>query len=378
MKGSIKKDSKSGKYYFVVDVGKDPVTGKRIQKRKRGFTEKKDAEIALAKMIFEFENEMRFRQSEASSFDKYMKDWFIERKGLVERTTLNNNLAFYKYYIYPALGKLKFDDITPQILQNFANDLYQRGSLATGTIHKIFDIIKVALNKAVKMKIIKENPSRYVDLPKLRKKEIKVWELEQINQFIQEIKAIRNDDQFFTAYLLAISCGMRQGEILGLRWNDINFSKKLIFIRQTLSHDAKEFKPGAKTNAGVRTINITQSLCDQLLFTKEKILKDKQKLGNKYQDYDLVVCNKKGSPLHPSNLLKTFKDDTRKVGLPVISFHELRHSHATMLIQQDISPKLIQERLGHSRIGITLDTYSHVLPSMQREVADKLDKMIVI
>ncbi|PLS04004.1 site-specific integrase [Neobacillus cucumis] len=378
MKGSIKKDNKTGKYYFVVDVGKD-TTGKRIQKKRRGFESKQDAELGLAKFLSEFNKEGNISKIDPDiSFGEYMEGWFIERRNLIERTTLNNQVAFYKCYIASFLGSKKLGELSPIILQNFANDLFKSKNLAAGTIHKIFDVLKVSLRKAVKLKIINENPCMHVELPKIRRKEMQVWNLQQVNKFLSEVKIIRNSDQFFTAYLLAITTGMRQGEILGLRWKDIDFDKKLIFVKQILTHDGKELKSGTKTVAGTRTISISENVCVQLLKAKEKVENDKQLLGHKYIDNDLVVCTKKGSVIQPSNLLKTFKKDTEKIGLPLLRFHDLRHTHATMLIEQDINPKIIQERLGHSRIGVTLDIYSHVLPSMQQHVADKLDEMVII
>jgi integrase len=377
VKGSIKKDNKTGNFYFVVDIGKD-ATGKRIQKKKRGFESKQAAELGLAKFLSEHDFGLDKKLDSDMIFSKYMEGWFIERENLIERTTLNNQLAFYRCYISPNLGRYKISQLSPIILQNFANNLFTSKKLAAGTIHKIFDVLKVSISKAVKIQLIKENPCKFVDLPKIRRKEMQVWNLQQVNKFLTEVNNIRNSDQFFTAYLLAITTGMRQGEILGLRWKDIDFEKKLIFVKQILTHDGKELKNGTKTISGTRTISISVNVCVHLKKTKEKVERDKHLLGGKYIDNDLVVCTKKGSVIQPSNLLKTFKKDTENIGLPKLRFHDLRHTHATMLIEQDINPKIIQERLGHSRIGITLDIYSHVLPSMQQQVAEKLDKMVKI
>ncbi|WP_286231335.1 tyrosine-type recombinase/integrase [Neobacillus mesonae] len=377
MKGSIKKDKKTGKYYFVVDIGKD-ATGKRLQKKKRGFESKQDAELGLAKLLSELNLDEGNLSNSEIALNKYMENWFVERENVIERTTLNNQFAFYRCYISPNLGKNKLSQLSPIMLQSFANDLFKTNKLSAGTIHKIFDVLKVSLNKAVKMKVIKENPCYLVDLPKIRRKEMQVWNLQQVNEFLNSIKETRGYDQFFIAYILAILTGMRQGEILGLRWKDIDFDKKLIFVKQVLTHDGKELKNGTKTMSGTRIISISDNVCNQLKKLKYKISEDKKKLDKKYLDNDLVVCTKKGTPIQPSNLLKTFKKDTNNIGLPIIRFHDLRHTHATMLIEKDINPKIIQERLGHARIGITLDIYSHVLPSMQQQVAEKLDEMVSI
>ncbi|MEH7417384.1 tyrosine-type recombinase/integrase [Neobacillus drentensis] len=374
MKGSIKKDKKTGKYYFVVDIGKD-ANGKRKQKMKRGFLTKAEAEKALTKVLNEV-NEGTFFDPQKVTVSEYFQMWFKERKSSVERTTYNNQLAFYDIYIAPRMAKLKMDEITPIFLQNYVNDLLEFTTLKPSTIHKLIDVLKVAFKKAVKLKIIKENPAYLVDLPKIKKTEMNVWDIDEVNFFLGQVSNVKRPSQYITAYLLAIFTGMRQGEILGLRWRDIDFENKIIYIRQTLSHDGKELRNAAKTKSSLRSITIPEALIQQLKKERKKCNENKLKHSKVYEDNDLVICTKLGRPVQPSNLIRGFKKDVKKVELPVIRFHDLRHTHATMLISQNINPKIISERLGHARIGITLDIYSHVLPSMQQEVATKLDEMV--
>ena len=375
MKGSIKKNPQTGKWEIVVDIGKDQFTGKRKQKKKRGFNTKKEADKALTKILNEI-NEGIYSEPTNMTVNQYMEIWFKERKLTVERTTYQNNVAFFRIYISPQIGSLKMIEVTPFVLQQFVNELVEKTNLASSTIHKIFDVLKVSFAKAVKLKIIKENPIVLVDLPKIKKSEMKVWDINQVNFFLENVSNIKRPSKYITAYLLALLTGMRQGEILGLRWRDIDFQTKQIFITQTLSHDGKELRNSTKTRAGNRAIHIPNVLINCLKIERKKFLENKFKYGNEFEDNDLVVCTKNGKPVKPTNLSSAFKKDVKKVGLPIIRFHDLRHTHATMLIQQNINPKVIQERLGHSRIGITLDIYSHVLPSMQQEVAMKLDKIV--
>lgn len=375
MKGSVRKNLQTGKWDIVVDIGKDPGTGKRKQKKKRGFNTKQEAAKALTKILNEI-NEGTYFQPTNMTVNQFMEIWFNERKLSVERTTYQNNLAFFKIYISPQIGSLKMFEVTPLILQQFVSALVRKTNLASSTIHKIFDVLKVSFTRGVKLKIIKENPVVLVDLPKVKKAEMKVWDTNQVNFFLENVTNIKRPSKYITAYLLAILTGMRQGEILGLRWMDIDFHTKQIFISQTLSHDGKELRNSTKTRAAKRAIHIPNVLINHLKIERKKFLEDKLKYGNEFEDNDLVVCTKIGKPVQSTNLLRAFKNDSKKVGLPIIRFHDLRHTHATMLIQQNINPKVIQERLGHSSIGITLDIYSHVLPSMQQEVAEKLDEML--
>jgi integrase len=168
---------------------------------------------------------------------------------------------------------------------------------------------------------------------------------------------------------------MRKGEITGLRWKDIDFEQKIIYIRQIYDINAKQFKVGAKTSAGVRSIHIPDVLIEQLKKERIVVVGHKLKQGTNYNDYDLVVCTRYGNPIDSTTLSKRLKAQAIKLGLPTIRFHDLRHTHVTMLIKQNVNVKVISERVGHTSIQITLDKYSHVLPSMQKHVADELDNL---
>nr|WP_053348840.1 site-specific integrase [Peribacillus butanolivorans] len=199
-----------------------------------------------------------------------------------------------------------------------------------------------------------------------------VWDEEEVNRFLKVAK----EDPVYIVFYLALTTGMRQGEILGLRWKDINLEKGLLNIKQTLSHDGKTFLSGAKTKSSLRTINLSLSSIKVLITRKLTVSKEKLSLGPIYQDFDLVACTQHGTPLNPVNIRRTFKRMIKMADVPEIRFHDLRHTHATLLLSNGVHVKVISERLGHSNIKVTLDTYSHVLPSMQEEVARKLDEII--
>lgn len=199
-----------------------------------------------------------------------------------------------------------------------------------------------------------------------------VWDEEEVNRFLKVAK----EDPVYIVFYLALTTGMRQGEILGLPWKDINLEKGLLNIKQTLSHDGKTFLSGAKTKSSLRTINLSLSSIKVLITRKLTVSKEKLSLGPIYQDFDLVACTQHGTPLNPVNIRRTFKRMIKMADVPEIRFHDLRHTHATLLLSNGVHVKVISERLGHSNKKVTLDTYSHVLPSMQEEVARKLDEII--
>lgn len=358
----------------MFDAGKNPLTGKRKQILRRGFESKQDANNEMIRLKAEIlENE--FLDLTHMTYGKFMEEWLQERKSRLQASTFETHSIFYKNVIEPRLGLLKLQQITPMQIQKFVYDLVNDTSYSGHTIHLIFRIVSASLKKAKILKLIKDNPSIGITLPKIKRKEINVWSLDQINFFISEAKKIKRLTRCYIGFLMSIYTGMRQGEILGIRWKDIDFESQTIFVRQTLTQNA-EIKAGAKNEASVRSIHIPSKLVDELRTHSKQILEEKLLLGSSYRDLNLVICTKGGNPMIPRNFRKEFYNLTEKIGLPKIRFHDLRHTHATILIQQNVNVKLISERLGHADIETTLNTYSHVLPDMQKSVSDKLDIII--
>ncbi|MBZ5753033.1 site-specific integrase [Metabacillus rhizolycopersici] len=374
MKGSITKNKRTGKWDFVFDGGTDPLTGKRKQIKRRGFESKRHAMDEMTKIKAEIlENE--FLDLTQISYSKYMEEWFQERKSRLQKSTFETHSIFYRNVIKPKLGHLKLQQIAPMQIQKFINDLVNDTSYSEHTVHLIFRIVSSSLKKAKVLKLIKDNPTEGITLPKVKRKEISVWSLEQVNFFIKEAKKIKRLTRCHIGFLIAIYTGMRQGEILGLRWKDIDFEQHTIFVRQTLTQNA-EIKAGAKNEASIRSIHIPDKLVNELKIYRKQVVQEKLVHGQSYNDNDLVVCTRAGKPMIPRNFRKEFYNLIEKIDLPKIRFHDLRHTHATILIQQNVNVKLISERLGHADIETTLNTYSHVLPDMQKSVSDKLDKII--
>ena len=161
---------------------------------------------------------------------------------------------------------------------------------------------------------------------------------------------------------------MRQGELLGLRWKDVSLDKGLLSIKQTLSHEGKSFINGAKTKASLRTVNLSEMTLKVLKTQKSIHLKEKPRLGLAYEDFDLVACTQHGTSFNPANVRRTFNRLIKVTDVPKISFHYLRHNHPILLLSKGINVKVISKRLGHSNTKVTLDTYSHVPPTLQGEV----------
>lgn len=196
---------------------------------------------------------------------------------------------------------------------------------------------------------------------------------EQVNILLEDIK----DTPLFIPVLLAVTCGMRRGEILALKWANIDFDKKTIYISNSLIEtDGEIIMQDPKTETSRRTIYMPDVVIKALKEHKKKQAQNKLMLGQNYNDDDFVCCWDNGQPFRPDFITHAFTKVLKKLNLPHVRFHDLRHTHVTLLLQQDVHPKIVQERLGHSSISMTLDTYSHVLPNMQQEAANRIDELI--
>ncbi|MFD5259431.1 tyrosine-type recombinase/integrase [Bacillus wiedmannii] len=372
--GTVSKNKDTGKWDFVFNIAKDSITGERRQIRRRGFRTKREAYDTLLKLKAEMLTGEHTGLSKLS-YAAYVDEWMKERTFHLQETTYEIQKMYLENVIKPRIGRFQLGEIEPIHMQKLVNDLVIDVGYSPATVHIIFRIVSASLKKAKVLKLIDENPTIGITLPKLRKtSNINVWTLQEVNYFIDESKKIKRLTRCYISFVMAVLTGMRQGEIMGLRWKDIDFENNVIYVRQTLTQTAR-IKEGAKNNASIRNVHIPIKLVEELKLHQKRIIEEKKYYQRDYNDHDLIICTRDGRPIIPRNCRKEFYHLTKKLGLPKIRFHDLRHTHATMLIQQNVNVKLISERLGHTDIQTTLNTYSHVLPNMQREVADKLDEM---
>lgn len=257
-------------------------------------------------------------------------------------------------------------EIQNSLNQNLHPLFKEKGSLSDENIRKVHTIINDSLNKALKWEIISKNPVAVVDSPKVSKKEIQFWDESEIKEFLKASK----DSRYYCVFLLALTTGMRQGEILGLRWRNVDETNRTLSIVQTLSHDGKSLNAGAKTSAGNRKISIDKETLNQIVKLKDQYKQEAEYGSGIYKDHGLVISTSVGTPLSPRNLLRSFDSIIKKGNLKKIRFHDLRHTHASLLLKQGVNPKIVSERLGHANIRITLDKYSHLLPNLQKETVD--------
>lgn len=370
MAGKTFKKTETG-WYFVLTHGFKE-NGTPQQYKRRGFRTKQDAQKALS----ELEHSLMmgtFVKATKLTYKEYLIEQYLEDKlTKVKRRTLETYTWLIEKHVIPHIGHFEISKLTPMAIQQLYNRLTKEKRITGENIQKIHTLINDSLKKAERWSLISKNPAALVDRPLAIKSEITVWDLQQVKLFLKEAEGVSRYCIFFD---IALTSGMRKGEILGLRKKDIDWNNNCIRITQTLSNDGKEIMPYTKTKAGSRSIDLPKETMKQLKKHCEMVNTEKESTSN-YHDHDLVICNEFGKPANSNNIRRIFRAIAKRAELPKIRIHDMRHTHATLLLLQGVNPKIVSERLGHADVRITLDTYSHLLPSMQKETAENFGKML--
>jgi integrase len=375
------KNVKKNPWYFIIEVG-DGKHRKRV--KRRGFRIKQDALDAERALLNELKKGLNLNASKTLYRD-FMHDYLRDKKVKVKQSTLDTYTSLVTKHILPTLGDLELGQITPRHIQNLYNSIIETKHLSGENLQKIHTLINESLKKAAGWDMIIKNPAAVVDRPTATLREMLYWTDEEAHMFLNVAK----NDRLYCAFLLAITTGMRQGEILGLRMQDIDYTNRTISVRQTLSHNGKSLEAGAKTTSGVRAIGIDKTTASELEKLTHRNKEEKMKNRDIYEDNDLIICTKLGTPLSPRNLNRSFYNIIENINVRIsklreqgehieplkkIRFHDLRHTHVVMLLKMRENSKRIAERMGWSSIKM-LDRYSHITPHMQKETADAFGEM---
>lgn len=309
---------------------------------------------------------------ESLTVGEYLKRWLGDYAATgVRPKTFHSYSQLVRLHLVPSLGAIPLARLQPLHLQRLYSEKVKAG-LSPRTVRYLHAILHKALDHAVRWDLATRNVADSVAPPKLQQREMSVLTAEQASAFLEAAAA----DRLHALYVVALTTGMRQGEILGLRWRDVGLDTGSIYIKRTLNRVRGEWLYAEpKTARSRRHVTLPAVAVIALRQHREQQQGEKEMLGGNYQDLGLVFCKASGEPLDGSWVTHHTQHLLRKAGLPKVRFHDLRHTHATMMLQQGVHPKIVSDRLGHSSIKLTLDTYSHVLPTMQREAADRVDEL---
>lgn len=379
MRGNIRQRSKNS-WTITVEMPKDTITGKRKQKYYTIRGNKKEAEKFLTEKLRELDTGLLI-DTQKMKFAEYLDYWIKEAcENKLSITTLDGYKQNIEKHIKPYLGNIELEKIMPLHLQNFYTNrlksgrLNGKGGLSNKTVVTLHRIIHRALEQAVKWQLVIRNVADSVEPPKPKKYKANFLDEKQTNMLIEKSK---NTD-IYIPIIIAIYTGMRRGEILGLMWSNINLEKGYIIVEQALYATSNGLKISLpKTEKSVRKIAIPKTLVKELKKCKIRQLKNRLKMGELYKENNMVCCNNDGSLINPKSFSRKFHKLLVANNLPLIRFHDLRHSHASLLVKLGVQPKVISERLGHSNINITMDLYSHIYEETDKEVANMFEKLIV-
>ncbi|MPM28317.1 Tyrosine recombinase XerC [bioreactor metagenome] len=363
---------KRGSFWeYSVELGVDPVTNKRKRKAKSGFKTKKECEKAMNELINQINNNNYF-EPEKIVFRNFANQYLDEMKFAVREKTLERYDEIVNKHLIPYFGDLEMHKITSAHIHKFYETRLSDGNSST-TLKFYNNILTKIFSMAISNKVIKENPMVNVRRPKVARKDFNVWTVEQTNIFLDSVK----DSSLYMLTLLAVTTGMRRGELCGLRWQNVNLDTGEIYVKEQLQEINKEVKVcPPKTMISRRKIIMLDYVIPIL---KEFKASQEEYLKNNNLKCDYVLQTYKGEPCNPNLITKKFTSYARRImkelNLPVLRFHDLRHTHATQLLLAGVHPKIVADRLGHSSTTMTLEIYSHVIPSMQVSAAEKLNRL---
>jgi integrase len=377
MRGSIQKRGKNS-WRLVFDLERDHA-GKRRQKAVTYRGSKRDAEAELSRILAEIENG-GFVDPGNITVAEYYEQWLAHVATKTSAKTHERYEEVFRLGIAPHLGSIKLSSLRPIHIQTFyaealkSGKARRAGGLSARTVLHYHRILSQGLKQAVKWQLLSRNPADAVEPPRPEQQEMLVLDGDQIARLIESVTGTT----LYMPTLLAITTGMRRGEILASRWMDIDLDRGTLSVTQTLEKSRKgglQFKQ-PKTKRSRRNITLPPITIQALRKHRVERAKVLLRLGCGWDENGLVCARLDGSPINPNTLTSGFASLVRRTDIPKVTFHGLRHTHATQLFKEGVHPKIVQERLGHSTIAVTLDLYSHVMPGMQEDAAMKVDRAL--
>jgi integrase len=357
-----------GRWVSRISLGYDLTTNKRKQKTFYGKT--KD-EVRRKLTEAQRGNDLGLNIApKTQTVEQFLTHWLEQvAKQRVRPATYRSYEQIIRNHLVPGLGKYSLQKLTPQIVQNFLNAKAETGI----SVEHIRRVLRTALTQAVRWDLVPRNVATLVSTPKKERHEFTYLPPEKAKAFLEAAKSQRLEALF----TVAVAVGLRLGEALGLRWQDIDLDGRTLTVRhqlQRLSGKPQLVEP--KTSKARRTVPLPQFAVNALIAHKARQAKEKEFNADTWNDQDFVFTSSIGTPVDDRNIRKTLNAILAKCELPHMRFHDLRHTCASLLLAQGTDPRTIMETLGHSQITLTLNTYSHVLPSLQRDAADRMQQLI--
>ena len=366
-------------YQVIIEEPSDRETGKRNRIYRTVHGTKKDAERVMREMIADLENKTYIKPITVT-----VKSWINEfystyQEPYLSESTLNGYRYQIDTYIIPALGKIAIQELSPLQIQQWINELKEESPvshepLSAKTVKNIHLNLSAALSQAVKLDMIKKNPCDNVILPKAQKAKLEIYTEDEVEKITKSAKGTDME----LIIMLALGLGLRRGEMIALRWENVDLDNGVVHIRENRvdGRNGKVVTKLPKSDAGVRDIPLSASMIALLKRERIKFFKKQLEYGIGRKNDDYVVCQDNGNPYKPFSISKKWRKFTENNNIRHVKLHGLRHTNASLLLSQGVSPKVVQQRLGHSDFSITMNIYAHVMKTMETEAADKLEAVL--
>lgn len=358
-------------YWFVPDS-----TGARRQRTKGGFGTKREAQAYLTEVLGSIANATYTPPTKLTLGAYLTEHWLPTVRSTTRPSTWDSYRRYVDQHIVPELGGVLLQQLSAQHLDRLYAGKLVGGrldgskGLSVKTVRNIHALMHKALRDAERKQLVSRNVAANADPPKQTHRSFdktQTWSAEQVKTFLIAMSSHR----LYAAYLLAVTTGMRRGEILGLRWQDLDFDSRKLAVRQTVVSVAYEIQLSApKTAKGRRSIPLDAGTLTELAAHRRAQDRERKLVGIGYEDNDLVFAREDGRPIHPDLFSQIFDRTVAKLDVPRIRFHDLRHTHATLGLAAGVSPKVMSGRLGHATVAFTQDVYVHAMPEREQEAAD--------
>ena len=377
MRGQIRKRVRQHvtSWAVVIYLGRDPDTQRKRYRWSTHKTERETTEGHLTQLLAQAQAGGGIPPAKLLLRD-YLDQWLRDyATGACAPSTFRGYQFIVRRHVIPALGTTPISRLTAQAILGYLGTLRTRRLSATTALNH-YRLLHEALQHALEWGLIARHPMDFVPPPRRATREMRVWDEEQVRLFLAEA---RRSSKYYEVYLTAVLTGMRQAELLGLRWQDLDLVLGTATVQQTLQRIGGAIVIGEpKTARSRRQVALPSVVCEALRQLRTQQAAERRAWGAAYQDRGLVFAQGDGRPLHAHNLVRRdFQPLIRRVGLPRIRFHDLRHTHASHLLRSGAHARLVADRLGHSSPAFTLAVYGHVLPGMHEEAARKVAERIL-
>lgn len=362
MRGTVIKRGKT--WSVVVDLGRD-AAGQRVRRWHSGYRTRKEAERARVELLGRLDQGTYVAPTRLTLGRFLTDEWLPAKRSTVKETTLASYELHVNKHLVPALGGLALVAATAPRLNAFYADLLSagrrdgRGGLAPKTVRNIHGTLHKALEDAIRWGLLARNPAAHADPPKAPVAEMTVWSPDQVKVFLDSVRG----DRLFAAWMLAATTGMRRGEVLGLRWSDVDLAAARVSVRQIRT--VARYKVSTttpKTAKGTRTIALDPATAAALRTHRTAQKAERLAWGAAYDNAaDLVFAREDGSAIHPERFSRWFAQHSGRSGLPAVRLHDVRHAYVTALLSAGVPLKVVSQRVGHASPTVTMTIYQHVL-----------------